>query len=55
MMFTWGPLVIVVNGYESRRSIPVAILNRFVLPAVTDFPPVCSENLIRHRIKDQTG
>jgi CubicO group peptidase (beta-lactamase class C family) len=33
-------LVIVVNAFESRRSIPVAILNRFVLPAVTDFPPL---------------
>jgi CubicO group peptidase (beta-lactamase class C family) len=32
-------LVVVVNAFDHRYSIPLAILNRFVLPAVTDYPP----------------
>jgi CubicO group peptidase (beta-lactamase class C family) len=32
-------LVVVVNAFDPRHSIPMAILNRFVLPAVTDYPP----------------
>jgi CubicO group peptidase (beta-lactamase class C family) len=31
-------LVVVVNAFSYRHSIPPAILNRFVMPAVTDFP-----------------
>jgi CubicO group peptidase (beta-lactamase class C family) len=31
-------LVVVVNAFDPRYSIPIAILNRFVLPAVTDYP-----------------
>jgi len=31
-------LVVVVNAFEHRYSIPLAILNRFVLPTVTDYP-----------------
>jgi CubicO group peptidase (beta-lactamase class C family) len=31
-------LVVVVNAFDARHSIPNAILNRFVLPAVTDYP-----------------
>ena len=31
-------LVVVVNAFDHRYSIPLAILNRFVLPAVTDYP-----------------
>lgn len=31
-------LVVVVNAFNFRYYIPVAILNRFVMPAVTDYP-----------------
>ena len=31
-------LVVVVNAFDHQYSIPLAILNRFVLPAVTDYP-----------------
>ena len=33
-------LVVVINAFNHRHSIPNALLNRFVLPAVTDYPPV---------------
>lgn len=33
-------LVVVVNAFEQRHYISNAILNQFVLPAVTDWPPV---------------
>jgi hypothetical protein len=29
-------LVVVVNAFNYRAHIPIAILNRFVMPAVTD-------------------
>ena len=35
-------LVVVVNAFSYRHSIPLAILNRFVMPAVTDYPPPLS-------------
>jgi hypothetical protein len=31
-------LVVVVNAFNYRHYIPIAILNRFVMPAVTDYP-----------------
>jgi hypothetical protein len=31
-------LVVVVNAFNYRHHIPIAILNRFVMPAVTDYP-----------------
>jgi CubicO group peptidase (beta-lactamase class C family) len=31
-------LVVVVNAFHYRYPIPIAILNRFVMPAVTDYP-----------------
>jgi CubicO group peptidase (beta-lactamase class C family) len=31
-------LVVVVNAFNYRSHIPIAILNRFVMPAVTDYP-----------------
>lgn len=37
-------LVVVVNAFDHRHSIPLAILNRFVLPAVTDYPPPSGQN-----------
>jgi CubicO group peptidase (beta-lactamase class C family) len=32
-------LVVAVNAFNYRSHIPTAILNRFVMPAVTDYPP----------------
>jgi hypothetical protein len=31
-------LVVAINAFNYRSHIPIAILNRFVMPAVTDFP-----------------
>jgi hypothetical protein len=31
-------LVVVVNAFNYRNHFPIAILNRFVMPAVTDYP-----------------
>jgi CubicO group peptidase (beta-lactamase class C family) len=31
-------LVVVVNAFNYRHYVPIAILNRFVIPAVTDYP-----------------
>lgn len=33
-------LVVAVNAFNYRHHIPMALLNRFVLPAVTDCPPL---------------
>jgi CubicO group peptidase (beta-lactamase class C family) len=38
-------LVVVVNAFDHRYSIPLAILNRFVLPAVTDYPPLSTQGV----------
>jgi CubicO group peptidase (beta-lactamase class C family) len=38
-------LVVVVNAFDHRYSIPLAILNRFVLPAVTDYPPFSAQSV----------
>jgi CubicO group peptidase (beta-lactamase class C family) len=35
-------LVVAVNAFNYRSQIPIAILNRFVMPAVTDYPPLSS-------------
>ena len=31
-------LVVAINAFNYRHYIPIAILNRFVMPAVTDYP-----------------
>ena len=35
-------LVVAVNAFNYRAHIPIAILNRLVMPAVTDYPPLAS-------------
>ncbi|MET3839817.1 serine hydrolase [Bradyrhizobium sp. OAE829] len=35
-------LVVVINAFNYRHHVPMAILNGFVLPAVTDFPSLSS-------------
>ena len=35
-------LIVVINAFNFRDYIPIAILNRFVLPAVMDCPSLCA-------------
>jgi CubicO group peptidase (beta-lactamase class C family) len=44
-------LVVVVNAFDHRTSIPLAILNRFVLPAVTDYPPFSAQSVRRAEVR----
>ncbi|MCP3389842.1 hypothetical protein NLM27_13770 [Bradyrhizobium sp. CCGB12] len=38
-------LVVVVNAFDHQYSIPLAILNRFALPAVSDYPPPSAQSV----------
>jgi CubicO group peptidase (beta-lactamase class C family) len=37
--------LVVVNAFNYRHHIPIAILNRLVLPAVTDHPSISAERI----------